>query len=496
MTLAITHDFVSPVTDLGDPNAVGPDEWNAAHTITMAADRILGRLSTAGAVQELTAAQVKTLLAIAPGDLSGLGAGVATFLATPSSANLAAAVTDETGSGALVFANSPAFTTPNLGTPSAAVLTNATGLPISSGVAGLGTGIATALAIAVGSAGAPVLFNGAGGTPSSLTLTNATGLPIGSGVSGLGSNVATFLATPSSANLAAAVTGETGSGALVFGTSPGFTTAANPASNDGASLGTTAVGWSDLHLASGGEINWANGDAKIVHSSDTLTVSSAFFAVNKNTAAINSWSGIINNPLVQYQNADSATTSVTFDAAAATNSFAVRRMNNTAASPSALVNNDLIGIFAAYGYDGTAFSQIAARFDFTALENWSNTAHGAGLVFYTTPKTTTSLAEAVRFQASGGLSVGTTTDGGIGTVWANKSITAHNATAIPAGGTAGAGLMVSSTANFGIFFGSGAPTLSAAKGSLYLRSDGSGTTDRAYINTNGSTTWTALTTVA
>jgi hypothetical protein len=69
-------------------------------------------------------------------------------------------------------------------------------------------------------------------------------------------------------------------------------------------------------------------------------------------------------------------------------------------------------------------------------------------------------------------------------------------TAIPAGGTAGAGFRVSSTSNFGVFFGSGAPSLSAAKGSLYLRSDGSGTTDRAYINTNGSTTWTALTTVA
>jgi hypothetical protein len=61
--------------------------------------------------------------------LGGLGSGVATFLATPSSANLATAVTDETGSGSLVFANSPTLTTPNLGTPSAATLTNATGLP-------------------------------------------------------------------------------------------------------------------------------------------------------------------------------------------------------------------------------------------------------------------------------------------------------------------------------------------------------------------------------
>ena len=108
--------------------------------------------------------------------ISGLGANVATFLATPSSANLAGAVTDETGSGALVFANTPTLVTPLLG------------------------------------------------TPTSGTLTNCTGLPISTGVSGLGSGVATFLATPSSANLASAVTDETGTGALVFGTSPTIAT--------------------------------------------------------------------------------------------------------------------------------------------------------------------------------------------------------------------------------------------------------------------------------
>lgn len=80
---------------------------------------------------------------------------------------------------------------------------------------------------------APVL-----GTPASGTLTNCTGLPISTGVSGLGTGVATFLATPSSANLASAVTDETGSGALVFGTSPTITSASlvTPA------LGTPASG--------------------------------------------------------------------------------------------------------------------------------------------------------------------------------------------------------------------------------------------------------------
>jgi hypothetical protein len=66
----------------------------------------------------------------------------------------------------------------------------------------------------------PTLTTPALGTPSAAVLTNATGLPVSTGVSGLGTGVATFLATPSSANLAAALTDETGSGAVVLGTSP------------------------------------------------------------------------------------------------------------------------------------------------------------------------------------------------------------------------------------------------------------------------------------
>ena len=60
---------------------------------------------------------------------SDLGTNVATFLATPSSANLAGAVTNETGSGALVFATSPTLVTPVLGTPASGTMTNVTGLP-------------------------------------------------------------------------------------------------------------------------------------------------------------------------------------------------------------------------------------------------------------------------------------------------------------------------------------------------------------------------------
>ena len=78
---------------------------------------------------------------------------------------------------------SPTLTTPALGTPSSGVLTNCTGLP-PGGLSGLGTGVATALAVNVGTAGAFVVNGGVLGTPSSGTATNLTGLPLTTGVTG------------------------------------------------------------------------------------------------------------------------------------------------------------------------------------------------------------------------------------------------------------------------------------------------------------------------
>jgi len=128
---------------------------------------------------------------------------------------------------------SPTLTTPALGTPASGVLTNATGLPLTTGVTGTlpvangGTGVTTSTGSGANAlATSPTLVTPILGTPTSGTLTNATGLPISTGVSGLGSGVATFLATPSSANLASALTDETGSGSAVFATSPTLVTPA------------------------------------------------------------------------------------------------------------------------------------------------------------------------------------------------------------------------------------------------------------------------------
>ena len=139
------------------------------------------------------------------GTLSTTGGTLAQFAAT-TSAELAGVLSDETGTGLAVFATNPVFTTPNLGTPSAA------------------------------------------------TLTNATGLPVASGISGLGANVATMLATPSSANVAAAITDETGTGTLVLATSPSLVTP-----NIGAASGTSLAATGSITSSGSSGIGYVTG---------------------------------------------------------------------------------------------------------------------------------------------------------------------------------------------------------------------------------------------
>lgn len=80
------------------------------------------------------------------------------------------------------------------------------------------------------------------------TITVSSGAPAIGSVTGMGAGVATFLATPTTANFLAAVTGETGTGAVVFGTSPTLTTPVINGQTQGAAIAVAAL-----------EIDWALG---------------------------------------------------------------------------------------------------------------------------------------------------------------------------------------------------------------------------------------------
>jgi len=292
-----------------------------------------------------------------------------------------------------------------------------------------------------------------------------------------------------------------------------------PNTDGGLTLGASGAGWSSAFLASLASINIGAGNWIATHTSGILTVGTGDLRVTTagtNTASVVTVGGsqTLTSKTLTSPAINSGTVGTTLNPSA--NDAATLGQSGTAFSdlflaPGAVINFDASNVTITHAANKLTIAGVSSELVVNGggsgssdvnIGRFLSGAGGTQISFQNTGGTAASVSMGstgggnfdLQAAASRGLLVRKA--GGIYTYVRAGPLNACYDIAIPAGGTAGEGVTVSSTSNFGMFFGSGAPTLSAAQGSLYLRSDGSSASTRLYVNTNGTTGWTNVTTAA
>jgi hypothetical protein len=292
-----------------------------------------------------------------------------------------------------------------------------------------------------------ITITGSFGLTFTLSATTSLTLPTTGTLPTTSSKLSAFAAT-TSAELAGVISDETGTGALVFGTSPSLTTpelgvaTGTSLALSGAAIGahklavTGTSAFSDVMLIGGGSQHI---NAKLDVTGATVTTGNDSFPFFVSANAPQGQTGFL--------------------------------LYNSASNH--VDNKVLFGLQA----DTTAGRNTAFSFSakFSDVTDATRTSTVSMLAANNGSTTTAASLVGINWSYPGIITVGSTT-------------------ATPAGGSTAVRLVFGTTSGFGIYVGSGAPTVSAAQGSLYLRSDGSSTSTRLYVNTNGSTTWTNVTT--
>jgi hypothetical protein len=324
--------------------------------------------------------------------------GFDTFAATPSSANLAGLVSDETGSGALVFANSPTLVTPALGTPASGVVTNLTGTASINinGTVGATTPNTGAFTMLKASQSSPF---GSFGSSAAIVVQNTDASAF---------NASEFRALDSGGNVAGGLSIRNATHG-VSGSSDAFIVVKNagtlvaPVSISSTGLAVTGA----LSSTTGANFATSSGNVGIGTASPT-----ARLTVTNNAAALETG---LATTVAHFAGADSTVARITLDSFGSSASFASRRANGTAASKSAVLEGEALFSIGSGGYKATEYhSGLSGFLFFTAAENWTDSAIGTNASILLVPKG--SLAQTTAFQftsegefiSPGNVGIGTT----------------------------------------------------------------------------------------